>query len=91
MAFVGGMSLSGWNNFPPVALKRAAGCRQQESEVCMARKQDSPEVASEKALAVAEYESEQRRTLSRLARLREERLQREAVSRSPVKQKKRAV
>ena len=55
----------------------------------MARKQDSPEVATEKALAVAEYESEQRRTLNRLARLREERLQREAASH--LKQKKRAV
>lgn len=54
----------------------------------MARKQDSPEVATEKALAVAEYESEQRRTLKRLARLREERLQRE--SSSHLKQKKRA-
>lgn len=54
----------------------------------MARKQDSPEVASEKALAVAEYESEQRRALKQLARLREERLQREAASR--LKQKKHA-
>jgi len=44
----------------------------------MARKQDSPEVAKEKALAVAEYETEKRRTLDRLARLRAERLQRES-------------
>lgn len=54
----------------------------------MPRKQDSPEVATEKALAMAEYESRQRRTLDRLAKLREERLQREAGSRP--EQKKRA-
>lgn len=56
----------------------------------MARKQDSPEVATEKAMAMAEYESEQRRTLKRLAKLREERLQREAASRPQNQKKKRA-
>jgi hypothetical protein len=60
----------------------------QDSKAHMARKQDSPEVATEKALAVAEYESQQRRTLNRLAKLREERLQRE--SSDHLKQKKRA-
>jgi len=51
----------------------------------MARKQDSPEVATEKALAVADYESARRNTLSQLARLREERQRREIASH--VKQK----
>ena len=54
----------------------------------MPRKQDSPEVATEKALALAEYESEQRNTLNRLAKLREERLQREAAGK--LQKKKRA-
>lgn len=59
-----------------------------QRQVCMARKQDSPEVTSEKALAVADYASAQRRALRQLERLRQERLQREAMKRP--EEKKRA-
>ncbi len=43
-------------------------------------------MATEKAMAMAEYESEQRRTLNRLAKLREERLQRKLASHLPEKE-----